>query len=428
MSNSNILDYVVGEYQQVNLQEFTGSYTSITKLTTTVNSITYNVAAYDVHVYADSGRVTEITEGVLGSQLTFYNDDWYTTEYGETIRTSFKLNSTTYEGTVYVDMKVIGGYTVSDALDQLAIKVETEQVNASILNEFNFTGERTQVGTDFNVGSVAHPRITALSSTRVAYFDGTNRDIITYDFDGSTWAQVGNALDITSEADYDANICALSATRIALVSDGNATLRAYDFDGTDWSQKGNALTISGLSGPQASICAMTSSRIAFFDESNDDLRAYDFDGTDWSQTGNDRVLTGEEILAMTALTSNMIVVIDATNNDIQVYRFNGLSWDDIGTALSLGTVAGTARPSVTTLGSNYVCATNGSTNAMYILHWTGDSFEPTNTNQSISATTSSSVTALGNNRVAYVDSTDDDLRVYDYALATAPPSPAFGTL
>lgn len=111
MSTANILDFILDEYTQLSVEPYTGSQTIVTYFDTTVNSVNYRISGYDVSVYADSGRVTEIEEGVSSNQLTFLRDSYYTTETGEDIITGFRLNSATYEGTVYVDIKVIGGYT-----------------------------------------------------------------------------------------------------------------------------------------------------------------------------------------------------------------------------------------------------------------------------------------------------------------------------
>ncbi len=116
MSTANIIEYIKGEFQQVNLQAYTGSSTVVTSLITTKDSVLFNVASYDVRVYADAGRVTEITEGTLSNQLTFFRDSDYATDTGEDIVTGFILNSATYEGTVYVDSKVVGGYVKRTAI------------------------------------------------------------------------------------------------------------------------------------------------------------------------------------------------------------------------------------------------------------------------------------------------------------------------
>ena len=129
--------------------------------------------------------------------------------------------------------------------------------------------------------------IAAMTSTRIAFFDTSQRDLRAYDWDSSDWAQIGNDKNIPGA--NGPGLAALSSTRVAFADISLNTLTTYDFDGADWTKIGNSLALS-MGSP--SMGALSASRIAFFDSSNDDMRVYDFDGADWTQTGNDLVLAG----------------------------------------------------------------------------------------------------------------------------------------
>ena len=114
----------------------------------------------------------------------------------------------------------------------------------------------------------------------------------------------------------------LTSSRVAVCSgSGDQDLIAYDFDGTNWAQVGNALDIQSDTPGQPSMATLTSSRIAFLDQTNDDLRTYNFDGTDWSQMGDDLPISSVAISALAGLTENTVAMIDITNKNLRTYEF-----------------------------------------------------------------------------------------------------------
>jgi hypothetical protein len=277
-----------------------------------------------------------------------------------------------------------------------------------------------QVGNDLNVSGAGTGKITALSSTRIAFIDTTNEDLRTYDFDGTDWSQTGNDLNISGI--HTLSITALSSTRIAFIDVTNEDLRTYDFDGTDWSQVGNDLNISGAD-QAPSITALSSTRIAFIDGNNDDIRTYDFDGTDWSQVGNDLNISGMGLPRVTALSSTRIAFIDVTNEDLRTYDFDGTDWSQVGNDLN---ISGIGVLSITALSSTRIAFIDTTNEDLRTYDFDGTDWSQTGNDLNISGIGVPSITALSSTRIAFIDSDNDNLRTYKQTIDnTAPPSPAF---
>ena len=222
----------------------------------------------------------------------------------------------------------------------------------------------TLVGSLDNIPTVGAPALAALSLNRVAFIDDTNGDLRVYEFNGSTWTQIGTGLNIVV---VDPSLAALSPNRVAFFDAANLDLRVYEFNGSTWSQIGSNLTISA--GTPA-LAALSSNRVAFIDATNEDLRVYEFNGSTWTLIGSlDNIATvGNPSLA--ALSPNRVAFIDATNEDLRVYEFNGSTWTEIGTELNISGVSVRA------------------------------------------------LAALSPNRVALIDSVNDDLRTYQFSSPT----------
>jgi len=169
----------------------------------------------------------------------------------------------------------------------------------------------TQIGDDID-GEAAGDysgRSVALSSTGNRVAIGAPRNsgngswaghVRVFDWNGTTWIQVGN--DIDGEAAGD-----LSGSSIALSSDGNRLVigapanntfaghvRVYDWDGVDWTQTGADIDGDAENDWAGESVALSSdgSRLAVAIVGNDGggvgagcVRVYDWDGFNWVPTG-----------------------------------------------------------------------------------------------------------------------------------------------
>lgn len=244
-----------------------------------------------------------------------------------------------------------GANSTMTALSSNRIVFIDDAVNNLQVKDFNGTNW-TNVGNFGLGGPYTRISISALSSTRIAYIDYTNKALRAYDYtEGTdTWAQVGSDLTITGLG-YPV-ITALSSTRIALFDESNDSLRAYDFNGSTWSLVGSGLTITGAG--TAALGKLSSSRVAFIDFNNDSLRAYDFDGSNWAQVGSSLAISNVGHPAMTALSSSRIAFYADDIEEIRSYDFDGSTWTQSGTSLSVGAGGGIHEASIATLASNEI--------------------------------------------------------------------------
>lgn len=183
-------------------------------------------------------------------------------------------------------------------------------------------GSWVQVGNALNIAGIGAPAITRLTDSTIAWYDGPSGNVRTYSFDGTNWTQVGNTLALAGIGGLY-NICAMTATRICLTDSNNEKLTAYDWDGTDWTQVGNQTTITPGTFAYFQICRLNDTDVVEIDEANDRLTVWRFDGTDWAIQGNYyTITTGAQNPGLALLRENTIVHYDA-NAD----KFTVLQWD-----------------------------------------------------------------------------------------------------
>lgn len=280
-------------------------------------------------------------------------------------------------------------------------------------------------GADKNIGGMGYLAIVALTSTSIAFIDSTNDDLRTYYFNGSTWDQVGNDLNIGGLSTI-MSITALSATRIAYIDGDNEDLRTYDFDGTNWSQTGNDLNIAGIT--YMSITALSATRIAYSSADNNDLETYDFDGTDWTQTGNTLAIASVGAFSCLAtLSSSRIAFLNtesAGTNVLRAYDFDGTDWTQVGNDLNIS-AAGSPKVWVTALSATRIVYIDDSNDDFRTYDFDGTDWIQTGNDLNISGCDGPAITALSATRIAYIDLTDDDLRTYEGIQSENTPSPIF---
>ena len=265
-----------------------------------------------------------------------------------------------------------------------------------------------QVGSDLNIAGAGLSALVALNGTDVAFVDGLNDDLRTYRFDGATWTQVGNDLNIAG-VDQRPALTALNDTDIAFIDQGNDDLRTYRFDGTDWTQVGNDLNISGIAGGVA-LAALNGTDIAFIDVDNKDLRTYRFDGTDWAQVGNDLNISGVGLsLALAALNGTDVAFIDQSNKDLRTYRFDGTDWAQEGNDLN---ISGIITPALAGFNGTDVVFIDEINEDLRIYRFDGTDWMQEGSDLNISGIGGPALTAINGTDVAFIDLTNKDLRIY----------------
>jgi len=307
------------------------------------------------------------------------------------------------------------GYTVTwtgndDAVGRI---IAASQCGPATFTKTATTPAWAQVGNDLNIAGGTIPKLAAMTSSRVAYYDSTARDLRAYDFDGTNWTQTGNDLNV-ADATFTA-LAAMSSTRVAFIDDFHEELRAYDFDGTDWTLAGSGLSVAGFA-VTCALAAFSSSRVVFIDATHKTLQAYDFNGATWSAVGTTATISGLVApFAIAALTgADGIAIVDSSSAGFRAYQFNGAAWSAWGVSFPL---SGIAYPGLATLSSDV----NSSTVALvdsgtgtirtYSFDGTWTQTTPALTIAGVNLTTA--LATLSSTRVAFIDSGNDDLRTYD---------------
>ena len=236
---------------------------------------------------------------------------------------------------------------------------QTDQLNA----------QYTQVGMDIEGEATRNESgVVSLSADgmRVAIGAPNNNDpngtilsghVRVYDFDGTTWAQVGADIDGVAARDFFGRSVSLSANGMRLASgasefDGTLSrpgyVKVFDFDGTNWVQVGTNITGENA-GDQASIVSLSAdgARVAIGADRNagggqfaGHVRVFEYNGTDWVLVGTD--IDGEvgdsmgESVSLSEDGSRLAAGAN-TNDDngmlagqVRVFDFNGTDWVQVG--------------------------------------------------------------------------------------------------
>jgi len=203
-------------------------------------------------------------------------------------------------------------------------------------------GNRLAVGADRNDGSGVDA-----GSVRV------------FDWNGSSWVQVGSDIDGEAAGDWFGYALALSSdgNRLAVgayLNDGNGTdsghVRVFDWNGSAWVQAGSDID-SEVAGDLFGVSVALSSdgnRLAVGAASNDGngtdsghVRVFDWNGSAWVQAGSD--IDGEDVgdqfgVSVALSSDGNRLAVGASLNDgggfdsghVRVFDWNGSSWVQVG--------------------------------------------------------------------------------------------------
>jgi LPXTG-motif cell wall-anchored protein len=237
--------------------------------------------------------------------------------------------------------------------------------NAGHVRVYDWNGSTwTQVGIDIN-GEAASDQfgISIAMSTdgsRIAIGapendgNGSNAGHVrVYDWNGSAWTQVGDDIDGEAAGDWSGTAVAMSSngSRIAIGAFGNQSyrghVRVYDWNGSTWRQVGGDIDGEAEGDDSGSAVAMSSdgTRIAigapFHDDDTGQVRVYDWNGSAWTQVGGDidGEAAGDRSGTAVAMSANGTrITIGARYNDgngsnaghVRVYDLNGSTWTQVG--------------------------------------------------------------------------------------------------
>ena len=191
-----------------------------------------------------------------------------------------------------------------------------------------------------------------------------------YELDGSTWNQLGDDIDGEAAGDESGTSVSLSDDGYTVAigayrndgdsgdaDDNRGHVKVYEFDGTTWNQLGDDIVGEGegdFSGYSVSLSA-DGYIVAIGAYLNDDngensghVKVYKFDGTTWNQLGEDIEGTADGIdegtgeslgdnsgWSVSLSADGDIVAIGAPQHDdnrghAKVYQFDGTTWNQLG--------------------------------------------------------------------------------------------------
>ena len=230
-------------------------------------------------------------------------------------------------------------------------------------------GNYIQLGSDIN-GEAAGDRSgssVALSSDGsivaigAPYNDGNGSNsghVRLYEWDGSSWNQLGSDIDGEASSDLSGSSVSLSAdgSVVAIGADGNdgngnrsGHVRLYQWDGSTWNQLGSDIDGEAASDYSGSSVALSSDGliVAIGAERNDGngdysghVRLYQWNGSSWNQLGSD--IDGEAANDNSgysvALSSDGSIVaiaapaseIESNSGHVRLYQWDGLTWNKLG--------------------------------------------------------------------------------------------------
>ena len=219
-----------------------------------------------------------------------------------------------------------------------------------------------EASNDYSGGSVSLSDDGSIVAIGASENDGNGSNsghVRVYQFDGISWAQIGQ--DIDGEASDDKSGCSVSLSSdgsiVAIGAYGNAengvysgNVSVYYYDNNSWIQLGNDIDgedSGDQNGYSVSLSAdgFTLAVGAYGNDGNGSnsghVRIFSFDGNSWAQLGND--IDGEASYDYSGISVSLsfdgsTVAIGAYGNDgnsidaghVRIFNFNGTSWNQLG--------------------------------------------------------------------------------------------------
>jgi len=318
-----------------------------------------------------AGLMIYCTDCGPGGQIQFFNGtSWVNMINGTSVLPPAQNLGADIDGEAANDQS---GISVSLSADGARIAIGAPQndgngSNAGHVRVYQWNGTVwVQLGADIN-GEAASDNSgwsVSLSSNgnRVAigaYGNGSSTgQVRVYEWDGSSWNQLGVDIDGEAAADQSGWFVSLSSdgSRLAVgapSNDGNGSfaghVRVYEWNGSNWIQMG--VDIDGeAAGDQCGYSVSLSSdgsRLAIGAPQNDGsgstaghVRIYQWDGTNWVQLGadiNGEAANDQSGTSVSLSADGARVVIGAPFNDgsgsdaghVRIYEWNGTNWNQIG--------------------------------------------------------------------------------------------------
>lgn len=189
--------------------------------------------------------------------------------------------------------------------------------------------------------SVAANSNATIVAVGAPFYDGVVNSIgivRVYEYNGSSWSQIGQAILGTDTEDVLGARVALNddGTILAVSVQGSSTLGGtydgavyvYKFNGTQWIQQGQVLVAEGQNDVFGSNIQLNSSgnRIIVGAEGAG-ARVFEFNGTSWIQLGSSLVANNiGNVVSIDPSGTVVAVGQDAVEGRVKVFEYNGTNW------------------------------------------------------------------------------------------------------
>lgn len=257
--------------------------------------------------------------------------------------------------------------------------------NTGYALSFSADADRIAIGAPVNYGN-------GLSSGHVRIFD----------LDGDDWVQIGATIEGETELDNAGRSVSLSAdgNRLAIGSPGSSQtsgdpsqVQVYDWNGTSWTQIGNDIEAEDLGfyfGFSVSLSsdgnrmAIGAPRVEINGSSNaGQVKVYDLIGGEWVQAGTEINGNGEDaemgtVVSLSADGNRLAVaapyLMNFNNNgNLTIYDWNGSEWIQAGTTINGVNAAGLTSMSLSADG-NTVAYSSEWYDLVKVFRWTGSNW------------------------------------------------------
>jgi hypothetical protein len=215
---------------------------------------------------------------------------------------------------------------------QLGSDVDGKEVNDSQGFSVSLSGD----GLTLAVGATGH--------------DSNKGTVRTYNYNGTTWSQIGSDLDGTDINDYQGSSVSLSkdGTTLAVGAYGHdsnkGTVRLYQYDSNTWIQLGTDLDGDSISDYHGRSVSLSGDGLTLavgatgFNNNTGAARVYKYDSSTWTQLGEDIIGSIAEDYhgnSISISSSGTTLAVGAWGHDsykgtARVYRYASSAWSQIG--------------------------------------------------------------------------------------------------
>lgn len=325
--------------------------------------------------------------------------------------------SGSYSGTVltlviapYIDGEPGGTLTYSGGTLAGAGGAVADFASEAVTNNSGFAGTWSAVGNSasFPGGTTTVTRMGSdkLNSLDLVIIDDVSDAVRLSRYTDPNWGNVGSTYSVSSLT--FPGLCVLpNGTVVIFKSNSTAGLIALTHNGSSFAQVGNQLNVTG-SNQGIALVALSTGNFLLFNSQSDTGQEYSFDGTNFAAVGSSFSLGSVNgVIEGDALTSTLVALVDAATANVVLFEKSGGVWAAAsGGTYSVTTALGvsTTRPSVCALNGVDIVV-GGESGKIQALRWSGSALSPIGSLYTVpnsSSTGTTSLVHMGSNQVAFM--------------------------